>query len=103
MNEETVASPAGPLLRLLKGRGALLTPSVFVGKAGLSTELMQSLDTELTAKELVKVKFVAFKDEKKELVKELVARSGSHLVMRVGNVAVLYRRHSDPSKRKFEN
>lgn len=80
----------------------MLEPTVFVGKAGLSTELCNSLNAELQLRELVKVKFVAFKEEKKELSKQLAATSGSHLVMRVGNVAVLYRAKPDPVQRTFE-
>ncbi len=40
--------------------------------------------------ELVKVKFVEFKEDKKTLAPEL-AETSSQLIMRVGNVAVLYR------------
>ena len=39
----------------------------------------------------MKVKFDDFKNQKKELAPQLAERSGSHLVTRVGNVAVLYR------------
>jgi len=92
----------GPLLRQLKAKGQLLEPTVFLGKAGASAEFLISLNAELELRELVKVKFVAFKDEKVELAKQLAATSGSQLVMRVGHVAVLYRSHPDPAKRKFE-
>lgn len=92
----------GSLLRQLKARGQLLEPTVFLGKAGMSPEFNQSLKAALELKELVKVKFVAFKEEKKELAKQLAVESGSRLVMRVGNVAVLYRRQADPAQRKFE-
>lgn len=102
MNEASAAAIGGPLLRRLKARGALLEPSVFVGKAGLSPEFLRSLGHELDTKELVKVKFVAFKEEKKELVNQLVEATASILVMRVGNVAVLYRRHPEPERRQYE-
>lgn len=99
---ETITAPRGPLLRLLKARAQLVEPTVFVGKAGLSAEVRATLAAELTLRELVKIKFVAFKDEKEELALELATGTGSHLVMRVGHVAVLYRRHPDPAKRSFE-
>jgi RNA-binding protein len=101
MTDPISSPPAGPLLRTLKARGQLLEPTVLVGKAGLSAEFHRNLAAEFELRELVKVKFTAFKEQKKELVKQLVADSGSHLVMRVGNVAVLYREHPDPAKRKF--
>jgi RNA-binding protein len=94
---------AGPLLRQLKAKAQLLEPTLHVGKSGLAPGFLKSLADELERKELVKVKFVAFKDQKGELVKELAAVSESHLVMRVGNVAVLYRRHAEPGRRRFES
>ena len=101
MTDPISSSLAGPLLRTLKARGQSLEPTVLLGKAGLSAEFQRNLAAEFELRELVKVKFTAFKEQKKELVKQLVADSGSHLVMRVGNVAVLYREHPDPAKRKF--
>lgn len=81
--------------------GQLLPPTLMIGKQGLSPEFMRSLDAELEGRELVKIKFTAFKAEKKELVKKLALDSSSHLVMRVGNVAVLYRQNSDAAKRRI--
>ena len=37
------------------------------------------------------VKFSDLKDQKKELAPQLAAKTGGELIMRVGNVAVLYR------------
>lgn len=101
MSDDVTEKLPGPLLRHLKAKGQLMPPTLMVGKLGLSPEFMRSLEAELTGQELVKVKFAAFKEEKKELVKQLVAATRSHLVMRVGNVAVLYRQQPDPAKRKF--
>ena len=50
-----------------------------------------ALDTALKDHELVKVKFEAFKEQKHELVPQLVSGSNSVLILRVGNVAVLHR------------
>jgi len=100
-NSSTPVLP-GPLLRQLKAKGQLLEPTAFLGKAGVSAEFQNRLNAELELRELVKVKFVAFKDEKKELAKQLATNTGSHLVMRVGNVTVLYRRSAEPANRKFE-
>lgn len=91
---------AGATLRRLKSLGQRLNPVVHVGKAGLTDALVASLETALNDHELVKVKFDAHKDEKKALAPELARRTRSHVVQRVGNVAVLYRAHADPSRRK---
>lgn len=86
----------------LKGLGQLLEPVVRVGHAGLSDAFMASLNQALDDHELVKVKFSDFKDQKKELTPQMSERTGSHLIMRVGNVAVLYREQADPAKRKIQ-
>lgn len=86
----------------LKGMGQLLEPVVRVGHAGLSDAFIASLNQALDDHELVKVKFSDFKDQKKELSPQMAGRTGSQLIMRVGNVAVLYRQQADPAKRKIQ-
>lgn len=85
----------------LKGLGQLLEPVVRVGHAGLSDAFIVSLNKALDDHELVKVKFSALKDQKKVLSPQLAALTHSRLIMRVGNVAVLYREQADPAKRKI--
>ncbi|MGE3312152.1 MAG: YhbY family RNA-binding protein [Limisphaerales bacterium] len=94
--------PAGGVkLGRLKALGQLLNPMVHVGKGGLSESLIATVDRALGDHELIKVKFDALKEQKKVLAPELAERTGSRLVQRVGNVAVLYREHPDPERRKI--
>lgn len=86
----------------LKGLGQLLDPVARVGHAGLSEAFIASLNQALDDHELVKVKFSDFKDQKKELSPKLAELTASRLIMRVGNVAVLYRQQADPAKRKIQ-
>jgi RNA-binding protein len=79
-------------LRELKARAQSLKPIVFIGKEGLSPALLKSLDGALAHHELVKVKFADFKEQKKELTPQLAEKVSARVVMRVGNVAVLFRR-----------
>ena len=60
-------------------------------KEGLSPQFLAALDDALKHHELVKVKFDDFKEKKKELAPQLAEKCASHLVTRVGNVAVLFR------------
>src|SRR5258707_12021223 len=78
-------------LRKLKARAQLLEPMFKVGKAGLSEGFVKSVDEGLGYHELVKIKFVEFKEEKKTLAPQLAEKTSSHVIMRVGNVVVLYR------------
>ena len=82
---------AEPNLRELKARAQLLQPALRLGKAGLTDEFVQALSDVLTAKELVKIKFSDFKEQKKILAPEIAERTGSRLILRVGNTAVYYR------------
>ena len=77
--------------RALKAQAQRLTTTLKIGKEGISPKFLAALDDALRHRELVKVKFDDFKDQKKELSPQLAERSGSHLVIRVGNVVVLYR------------
>ena len=78
-------------IRALKARAQLLKPTLKIGKDGLSSGFIAALDDALRHNDLVKVKFDDFKDQKKELSPQLAEKTGSHLIMRVGNVAVLFR------------
>lgn len=76
----------------LKARGQRLEPILKIGHAGVSEAFLKSLDEALTIHELVKIKFAVFKEDKKWLTPQIAKQTGSELIMRVGNVAVLYRR-----------
>src|ERR1700739_3974790 len=78
-------------IRRLKGAAQLLHPILKIRKAGLSDGFVQSVNDALSQHELVKIKFVEFKDQKKDLAPQLADRTASDLVMRGGNVMVLHR------------
>jgi len=79
-------------IRGLKARAQHLDPAFKVGKAGLSEGFIRSIDAALAHTDLLKVKFDDFKEEKKTLAPLLAEKTSSRLIMRVGNVAVLYRK-----------
>ena len=78
-------------VRDLKAQAQRLHATLKVGKQGLSPEFLAALDEALKHHALLKVKFDDFKEQKKELAPQLAEKSGSQLIMRVGNVVVLYR------------
>jgi RNA-binding protein len=73
--------------------------TVMVGKQGVSEALLAKLGQELDAHELVKVRFLEFKDERVALTDTLIAATGAALVGMIGHVATLYRPHDDPARR----
>ena len=89
---ETHLPPTNAEIRKLKAAAQRLEPLLKVGKNGLSEAFVKSLEEELARHELVKIKFIDFKDQKKELAPQLAVKTASHLIMRVGNVAVYYRK-----------
>ena len=78
-------------LRKFKAAAQLMEPMLKVGKAGLSDGFIRTVSGELDRHELVKIKFAEFKEEKKTLTPLLAEKTGSHVIMRVGNVLVLHR------------
>jgi RNA-binding protein len=81
--------------RELKARAQLLEPVVKLGHAGMSDAFLASLDTALSLHGLVKMKFTDFKEQKHELVPQIAEKTGSTLVMQVGNVAVFFREKTE--------
>jgi RNA-binding protein len=88
-------------LRKLKSAGQTLEPLLKMGRAGLSDGFIQTVNEALEFHELVKVKFDEFKDQKKELAKDIASKTSSHLILQVGHVVVLYREQPDAAKRKI--
>jgi len=78
--------------RHLRGMAHHLHPCVHVGQAGVTPALLAELDGALSHHELLKVRVRAGDREARDaMIGDLASRSGSTLVSRVGNVAVLYR------------
>ena len=59
------------------------------------------MDTALNDHELIKVKYIAGKEEKRASTDALAAQTQSHVVGLIGNVAILYRQHPEEEKRKI--
>lgn len=77
--------------RKLKSLAHHLKPVVQIGQKGLTDSLIKAVDKALSDHELIKVKFVDFKEEKHDLAEEVVSGTGSALVGMIGNIAILYR------------
>ena len=84
----------------LKGIAQRLDATLKVGKSGLSDSFLSAVNVELDRHELVKIKFAEFKEERREMAKDLAEKTGSNLLTVVGHVAVFFKRHADPEKRR---
>jgi RNA-binding protein len=80
----------------LRGLAHDLQPVVRLGSAGLTDAVARETDRVLTDHELIKIKAPGGDREARDaLFEELAQRTGSSLVHRIGNVAVLFRPRPD--------
>ena len=89
--------------RYLKGMAHGLKPVVFIGHKGITESVARSIHMALDRHELIKVKFVDFKEKerKAEIAASLEKDSGSEMVGMIGHMAIYYRQQNDPEKRRI--
>lgn len=104
LTEGCVEKLKGYQKKYLKGLVHGMKPLVFVGQKGLSPTLTKAVDASLEKHELIKVKFIDFKekDQKKEMVGLIEKETESELVGMIGHIAIFYRQQRDPEKRKID-
>jgi RNA-binding protein len=85
----------------LKGLAHGLKPVIQIGKEGITEGVIRAIAESLLRHELIKIKFIDFKDQKEALTGEIEAKTGSERVGMIGHTAILYRPQADPEKRKI--
>ena len=90
---------SGKEKKYLRGLAHALSPVVLIGRNGYTDQVEAQIDEALTAHELIKIKFIDYIDEKKEIAAEIVKFEccGS-----IGHTFIFFRRNEDPAKRKIE-
>ena len=90
--------------KYLKGLAHGMKPLVFIGQKGFSSALKRAVDEALEIHELIKVKFLEFKEkDTKNKIAELIEKeTASELVGIIGHMAIFYRQQDDPEKRKID-
>ncbi|OQY31689.1 MAG: hypothetical protein B6241_13365 [Spirochaetaceae bacterium 4572_59] len=78
-----------------------LSPVIMIGGNGLSDAVVDASDQELENHEMIKVKFVDYKEDRKNIAGELAEKTDAHLVRVIGNIAILYRYQPDHDKRIY--
>ena len=86
----------------LRSQAHHLKPLVIIGRNGINQQVIGSVDLALKDHELIKVKFGEFKDTKKEISAEIAQATKGEVVGIIGNIAILYRQHPEPEKRKIK-
>jgi RNA-binding protein len=91
----------GTQRKYLRGLAHSLNPVVHVGNAGLTRSVIAAAGRALDDHELIKVKIGADRDERSRIAAELEEACRAHLAGEIGTIAILYRPHRDPEKRKI--
>jgi RNA-binding protein len=91
----------GSQRKYLRGLAHSYNPLVQIGKEGLSENVFAAIDAALEAHELIKVKIAAERAEREKSVPVIEEHLNCECVGTVGRMAILYRQHPDPEKRKI--
>lgn len=85
--------------KFLRGKGHPLKPVIAIGNAGLTEGVLKEVITTIDHHELIKVKVrSADRELRDDVIADLCRKADAHLIKRIGNVALIYRRNADKSK-----
>ncbi|MGN0739059.1 MAG: YhbY family RNA-binding protein [Treponema sp.] len=84
----------------LSAQANSIKPVVIIGQSGLTDSVVGKVEESLKAHELIKIKFLEFKDEKKELIEKLCNDCNAVLVRIIGNIAIIYRENPEKEQKK---
>ena len=85
----------------LRSQAHHLDPVVLIGKHGITDGTIESIDRVLEARELIKIKFREFKDEKISLSEEITELTNSQVVGVIGHTVIIFRQNPDSDKRQI--
>ena len=85
----------------LRSQAHHLEPVVLIGKHGITDGTIESIDRVLEARELIKIKFCEFKDEKLSLTEKITELTNSQVVGVIGHMVIIFRQNPDSDKRQI--
>ncbi|MFO7559910.1 MAG: YhbY family RNA-binding protein [Desulfobacterales bacterium] len=93
----------GSQRKYLRGLAHGMKPVIYIGQKGITDSVANALEEALDVHELVKLKFIDFKEkvQKKEFIDVIEKKNRCEMVGMIGHTAIFYRRHRDPEKRKI--
>ncbi len=85
--------------KFLRGLGHHLKPTLTISYAGLTESVLREFDATISHHELIKVRVRAGDRETRDaIIRDLGQQGDAHLVARIGNVALIYRKNEEKSK-----
>jgi RNA-binding protein len=85
----------------LRSQAHHLEPVVLIGKHGITDGTIESIDRVLEARELIKIKFREFKDEKLSVSEKITELTNSQVVGVIGHTVIIFRQNPDSDKRQI--
>ena len=85
----------------LRSQAHHLEPVVLIGKHGITDGTIESIDRVLEARELIKIKFREFKDEKLSMSEKITDLTNAQIVGVIGHTVIIFRQNPDPDKRQI--
>ena len=85
----------------LRSQAHHLEPVVLIGKHGITDGTIESIGRVLETRELIKIKFREFKDEKLSLSEKITELTNSQVVGVIGHTVIIFRQNPDSDKRQI--
>ena len=85
----------------LRSQAHHLEPVVLIGKHGITDGTIESIDRVLEARELIKIKFREFKDDKLSLSEKIAELTNAQVVGVIGHTVIIFRQNPDSDKRQI--
>lgn len=86
----------GKQRRYLKGLAHHLDQTVYVGKAGITENILKEMEIGFETRELVKIKIQEGCElTKEEVADQIIAKTGCEFVQAIGRKVTLYRRSKE--------
>jgi len=85
----------------LRSQAHHLEPVVLIGKHGITDGTIESIGRVLETRELIKIKFREFKDEKLSLSEKITELTNSQVVGVIGHTVIIFRQNPNSDKRQI--
>ena len=85
----------------LRSQAHHLEPVVLIGKHGITDGTIESINRVLEVRELIKIKFREFRDEKLSLSEKIAESTNSQVVGVIGHTVIIFRQNPDSDKRQI--
>jgi RNA-binding protein len=85
-------------IKYLKGICHNIKPVVMLGNKGLTETVMAEIEAALDQHELIKLKLRGSREQREQWLTSIIKDSKAELVLKIGQVACLFRRNKDEPK-----